>query len=321
MTPLQRAAADLISKDVHEWPGAREFCSLARVKPSKSHADSVLMRPHAPRQNEAARDAFGVSRGLGARLADQKEAFEGFATPSGPGTARPTRGPSSMLIAIFCLLGAVALAYLVVGVEDGQLHLFSRYPDCAAAGIDSAGNEGTCIEGPPTSPTTVNVVNRARVLHMPEYNARLLVTQIKPTLVSNAAEHRYYYPTGVGQLVSYKLSITNTGKRPLLFGIGTGYEPQASYSPSPDVELMLPEPSDPTGDIVTPYPPIIDGHRAPVPSLLQQPPIAPNETRTGWVSFIAPGWALTVITKPGADIDFYKVDRTRGYRGSIRLWK
>jgi hypothetical protein len=206
-------------------------------------------------------------------------------------------------------------------MEDGQLHPFSRHPNCATAGIDSEGNEGICIEGPLSSPTTVNVVDRARVLHMPEYNARLLVSQIKPTLVSNAAEHRYYYPNGVGQLVSYKLSITNTGTRPLRFGIGTGYEPQASYTPNPDVELTLPELSDRASDIVTPYPPIIDGRRAPMPSLLQQRPIAPNETRTGWVSFIAPGWALSVIAAPGADIDFYKVDRTRGYRGSIRLWK
>jgi hypothetical protein len=124
-----------------------------------------------------------------------------------------------------------ALMLIIGGVEGG---LFSCYPTCTAAGIDSAGgNEGTCTEGLLTSLTTVNVVDRARVLHMPEYDTRLLVSQIKPTRASNASEHRYYYPNDLGQLVSYKLSITNTGTRPLWFGLGARYEPRASYASNP----------------------------------------------------------------------------------------
>jgi len=72
--------------------------------------------------------------------------------------------------------------------------------------------------------------------------------------------------------------------------------------------------------MVTSYPPIIDGRGAPEPSILQQPPIAPGQTGTGWVSFIAPSWAQSVITRPGADVHFYTVNSEPGYRGAIRLW-
>jgi hypothetical protein len=263
-----------------------------------------MKRARVARQNEAAENAFGASSRLGI-------------APSSLGLSRRS-GP--LLISILSPLAVAALVLIIGGAEGG---LFSRYPTCTVAGIDSAGgNEGTCTEGLLTSRTTVNVVDRARVLHMPEYDTRLLVAQIEPTRVSNASEHRHYYPNDQGQLVSYKLSITNTGTRPLSFGLGTGYEPRASYgSRPPDVELALPELSDSSDGIVTAYPPIIEGRRAPTPAILQQPSIAPNETRTGWVSFVAPAWALGVIAKPGADIDFYKVDGTRSYRGSIRLWK
>jgi membrane protease YdiL (CAAX protease family) len=198
----------------------------------------------------------------------------------------------------------------------------SRYPSCTAAGIDAEeGNEGTCVEDSLTSITTVNVVDRARTLRMPEYDASLLESQIAPTHVSNASKYEDLYPHGVGQLVSYELSITNTGARPLQFGVGTGHRPRASYAPNPDVELELPETPASTSDLVATYPPIIEGRRAPTPSILQQPPIAPHETRIGWVSFVAPAWALNVLGRPPVDVDFYKVDGDKSYRGSIRLWK
>lgn len=198
----------------------------------------------------------------------------------------------------------------------------SRYPTCTAAGIDDAGgHEGICVEGPLSSLTTVNVVDYACTLRMPEYEARVLESQIRPTRVTNASENEDLYPNGHGQLVSYELSITNTGAQPLLFGVGTGYERRSSYSPNPDVELALPESPESTSAFVTTYPPIIEGRHAPTPSILQQLPIAPNETRAGWVTFVAPAWALSVWSRPGADVDFYKVNGDRRYRGSIRLWK
>jgi hypothetical protein len=137
--------------------------------------------------------------------------------------------------------------------------------------------------------------------------------------VSDASENEDLYPDGHGQLVSYELTITNTTSQPLQFGVGTGYVRRASYRPSPDVVLALPE--SPSSNFVVTYPPIIEGGGAPTPSILQQPPIAPNETRHGWVSFIAPAWTLRVLGRPGADVDFYKLNGDRRYRGSIRLWK
>jgi membrane protease YdiL (CAAX protease family) len=233
------------------------------------------------------------------------------------------QGRIARLAGVLCVL---LVLFLLVPLSRPsvrlQLNIGSRYASCTAAGIDSAeGHEGTCVEGSFSSLTTVNVVDRARTLRMPEYDARLLESQIAPTRVRNASENEDLYPHGAGQLVSYELSITNTGKRPLRFGVGTGYERRASYSPSPDVELALPESLQPTSSYVTTYPPIIEGFHSPTPSILQQSPIAPNETRTGWVSFVAPAWALSVLTKRGADVEFYKVNGDTHYRGSIRLWK
>jgi membrane protease YdiL (CAAX protease family) len=231
------------------------------------------------------------------------------------------RERAGRLAAVLC-----ALTLLLVLVGDVHVSVHSQgalgspaYPGCEEAGIDSAGgNEGTCVEGPSTSLTTVTVVDRARTLQTPEYRVRLLQAESAPTQVTNASEHPNYYPGGQGQLVSYMVALTNTENHPLQFGPGTRYTLRASYAPRPAVELALPELS---GGLVTTYPPIIDGREAPLPSLLQQPPIAPGETRTGWISFIAPAWAQSVITRPGADVDFHRVNDEPGYRGAIRLWK
>jgi hypothetical protein len=221
------------------------------------------------------------------------------------------------LLVLFLLVALFRTAVQVRGLQTG-----SRYPWCTAAGIDSAeGHEGTCVEGSFSSLTTVNVVDHARALKMPEYEARLVGMQIVPTRVRSAASNDDLYPNGAGQLVSYELSITNTGEQPLQFGVGTGYERRASYKPNPDVELALPESLNPADNFVATYPPLIEGHHAPVPSILQQPPIAPHETRTGWVSFVAPAWAQRVLSRPGADVELYKLDGDKRYRGSIRLWK
>jgi membrane protease YdiL (CAAX protease family) len=198
----------------------------------------------------------------------------------------------------------------------------TQYRPCTAAGIDSAeGHEGICVEGPVASRTTVNVVDRARTLHMPEYDVRLLESQIMPTHVTNAFKHPGLYPHGDGQLVSYELSLTNTTERPEQFGIGTDHRPRPFYSPNPDIELELPETPESTNYFVATYPPIIQGRRAPTPSILQQPFIAPHETRNGWVSFVAPAWTLSVWNKPPEDLNFFKLDGDRRYRGAIRLWK
>jgi membrane protease YdiL (CAAX protease family) len=196
-------------------------------------------------------------------------------------------------------------------------------PTCIEAGIDSAGgNEGTCVEGPAASPTTVVVVDRARTLRMPEYAVRLLGSEAQGTRVTNASREPGVYPNGEGQLLSYELSVTNTGSQPFVFGVGPAYVTPASYVPNPIVELSLPESSDVNDSLTNGYEPLIDGHGAPRPGLLQQPPIEPGETRTGWVSFVAPVSSLRSMYEPGADVDFYRAQSTaQSYRGSIRLWK
>lgn len=238
------------------------------------------------------------------------------------GVAR-RRGRSARLAGALCAL-LVFFMFVLLSRPSArsQPHIQSRYPGCVAAGIDYAeGHEGICVEGSPTSPTTVNVVDRARTLQMPEYDARVLRWRIVTTRVDNASENPDLYPHGAGRLLSYELSVTNRADRPLRFGVGTGYTPRASYRPSPDLELALPESPESTDGLVATYPPIIEGRGAPTPSVLQQPPIAPNETRAGWVSFVAPAWALSVLGKSGADVEFYEVNGNRHYRGSIRLWK
>jgi membrane protease YdiL (CAAX protease family) len=261
--------------------------------------------------------------------AEPREPYPQQHTPLGPGDPADAFGASGRRRPVVWLAGvlcALLVLFLLVPLSRpaarSQPNIGSRYPWCTTAGIDSAGGrEGTCVEGSFSSLTTVNVVDRGRALKMPEYETRLVGAQIVPTRVRSAASNNDLYPNGAGQLVSYELSITNTGAAALQFGIGTEYVRPASYSPNPDVELALPESLNPADNFVTTYPPIIEGHHAPAPSILQQPPIAPHQTRTGWVSFVAPAWALSVLGRPGADVDFYKLNGDRRYRGSIRLWK
>jgi hypothetical protein len=258
-----------------------------------------------------------------ARAVKRNEAQDAFGAPPllDAGRLPALRPARSRLAGVAGMLLGLTTIVFAIGIAHGRIHPFTRYPTCTAAGIDSEGHEGTCVEGPLTSLTTVNVVDRSRTLRMPEYNVLLLASRITPTHVSNASENESIYPNGVGRLVSYELSITNTGKQPLQFGVGTGYVRGASYRPNPDVELALPESPTSNSNLVTTYPPIIEGHHAPVPSILQQPPIAPRETRTGWITFVAAARVLNLLEKPGADVDFYRVSGDRQYRGSIRLWK
>ena len=225
-------------------------------------------------------------------------------------------------------IAAVVCALTLLLVLVGQVHVHVRsqgalgapaYPGCAEAGIDSTG----ATKAPASKGRRCRSLrSRSSIVRercrRPNIECACWRIRAPPTRVSNASEHPSYYPGGTGQLISYKLALTNTESHPLRFGPGTRYTLRASYAPRPAVALALPELS---GGLVTTYPPIIDGHGAPGPSILQQPPIAPGETRTGWVSFIAPAWAESVITRPGADVDFHRVSGEPGYRGAIRLWK
>jgi hypothetical protein len=225
------------------------------------------------------------------------------------------------------VVGIVVLARLlliVLSFSSGRalLHVGSPYPSCAAAGISTAaGREGICARGNLLiGPTTVyNVVDRSHVLRMPEYEARLLASQITPTHVPNASENEDLYPGGRGQLVSVKVMITNASDKPLTFGPGVGYEAAPSYPRHPIVELALPSRSGPDEDIS--FPAILNGRQAPIPSVFQQQPIAVHGSLVGWATFVAPSWSLSVLGAKGADIDFLRSDGSSDYVGQIRLWK
>jgi hypothetical protein len=227
-----------------------------------------------------------------------------------------------LAIAGIVVLARLLLIVLSFSSARALLHVGSPYPSCTAAGISTAaGREGVCARGNLlTGPYTLyNVVDRGHVLHMPEYEARWLATEITPTHVPNASENEDLYPRGVGQLVSIRVMIANTSDRPLHFGPGVGYEPVPSYPKHRSVELSLPTRSG--SDEQFTFPAIINGKRAPTPSIFQQQPIAAHGRLAGWVTFVAPSWSLSVLGTKGADVDFLRSDGRSDYVGQIRLWK
>ncbi len=215
-------------------------------------------------------------------------------------------------------LGVPAAVRVLLNVARGN-------SSCAAAGISTAeGREGICTRGIGLlGPRTVyNVVDRGHVLRMPEYQARLLGSRVTPTHVSNASEHEGLYPGGRGQLVSLLVMVTNTSARPLPFGAGVAYySPVPSYPAHPLIELALPSTTGSNSDRDTDYPAIVNGRGAPTPTVFRQPLIAPHESVTGWVTFVAPAWALSVLHARPADVDFSRANGDSHYVGQIRLWK
>jgi len=137
--------------------------------------------------------------------------------------------------------------------------------------------------------------------------------------VTNASENEDLYPNGNGQLVSVQVMITNTSGKPLLFGSGVGYQPAPSYPRHPVLELALH--TSPASSEVFDFPAMLNGRRAPTPSVFQQRPIAAHGHLVGWASFVAPSWSLGVISRKGADINFLRSDGSSRYIGQIRLWK
>jgi uncharacterized RDD family membrane protein YckC len=233
------------------------------------------------------------------------------------------RSPWRVAIYPAVWLAAVLLATFGLGLGKAageRERALAQYPGCFEAGVSTPeGREGVCtvIEGRTGAITIHNVVDHGRVLRMPEYDARLMGSQIQPTHVTNWSENEGIYPQGRGQLVSFEVSITNTGSQPLQFG-----EASEQFAPSyprhPTIELALPSPAEPADYS---YPAILNGRRAPGPSIFQPQPIAPHGHLVGWVSFIAPAWAGRVLSARPADVDFLRADGSSGYLGVIRLWK
>lgn len=154
---------------------------------------------------------------------------------------------------------------------------------------------------------------------MPEYDARLISWRAAPTHVTNAAKNPDIYPTGHGQLVSFRVMITNTGTEPLQFGPLLARSPMPSYRPDPTVELLLAPSVGPRETIG--YPAILNGEGSPQPSLFGQPPILAHTDVIGWASVVAPPWASSALAARPTDLEFFPTDGNRDYVGQIRLWK
>ena len=189
-------------------------------------------------------------------------------------------------------------------------HAWAR-DSCSTAGISTpAGREGTCAryQGLFGGKTIYTVVNAGHVLRMPGYDAQLLATNVHPTQVSNPQSDPGAYPNGEGMLVSLEISVANTSRAPLAFDVA-----------GRDVDLLIDNLNDP--DYSISFPDLPNAAGEPEPAIADLGPIAPNDTRAGWVSFVAPIWSQTVLHERAADLEFYRPGREQGYVGQIRLWK
>jgi uncharacterized RDD family membrane protein YckC len=233
------------------------------------------------------------------------------------------RWRATLYPALWLFAALFATFALGLGKTAGQSEkAFAQHPPCWAAGISTPeGREGVCvrISGSAGQTTTYNVVDRRHALRMPEYEAHLLGSQITPTHVTNHAENEALYPHGQGQLVSFRVVITNTGSAPLPFGSRVATRATPSYPAHPLMELALP--SSPGAGADVGFPAILNGRRAPTPSVFEQPPIAPHRHLIGWVTFVAPAWSLRVLDARPADVDFFRSNGSSDYIGQIRLWK
>jgi hypothetical protein len=236
------------------------------------------------------------------------------------------RGPrllarGRLTIALVILATLIRLGLLVSRLDSGT-GVFHPLPDpqCEANGFTPPeAREGICARYEDGHVVIYNVVDRAHTLHMPEYDAHLLVERITHTRVTNWKENPDLYPEGRGRLVSLEVEILNTSSTPLQIGPLVIRSSTPSYHPNPPTEILLPR-SHETTEVIG-YPDVYNGRGAPAPSLLGQPPIQPATRLVGWITVVAPWNAETLVAQPGADLDLSPVDGNPGYVGQIRLWK
>ncbi len=193
-------------------------------------------------------------------------------------------------------------------------------PSCEVANISTpTASEGVCTRGAglPGPISVFNVVDRSHVLRMPEYETRLLGTEIAPTHTRSGDQ--IDYPDGRAKLVSFELAITNTGNRPLLFEPARSGLRHPSYPKHPLVELLIPESLHTTWQVG--FPDLLHGHGAPGPSIFRSAPIPAHGTVTGWVSVVASFNSPELMSIRPADLVLYRTDGDPNYMGQIRLWK
>lgn len=192
-------------------------------------------------------------------------------------------------------------------------------PSCASGVEPPEAREGICARFSGSGIVIFNVVDHNRVLHMPEYDARLLAYRITPTSVTNWRLHPEMYPEGHGTLASFELEVSNPGAVPLQFGPLMLRAAASSYLPDPTAELLLPTKRG-SADTIG-YPVIYNGRGAPSPSIFGRPPIQPHTSLVGWVTTVAPPDADALMAVPRADLDLLPTDGNPDYVGQIRLWK
>jgi hypothetical protein len=231
-------------------------------------------------------------------------AANAFGAPTGQA---PWYGAAALLVALILFLVARAL-----GGSSAPSWLPTHLPNCNNAGISATGgNEGICTDATSIlgGGTVYNVVDAGHTLRMPGFDVRLLGFRVAPTHVTNPQIDPEDYPNDEGQLVSVEVAVTNEGAAPLVFD-RTGS----------DDDLLIPDPQGPYPAVAIVE--LVDPTGAPGLSIARQGPIASRATVTGWISFVAPDWAPSVIHQPGSDVEFYVPgDPARQYVGQLRLWK
>ncbi len=239
-----------------------------------------------------------------------------------PGVIR-RRPRMALIIWVLCLMFAYGLYFsITTPTVRAWLHIGSPLPSCESAQISTPeAREGECARGDGLfSPATVyNVVNHSHILRLPEYQVRLLGSRIAHTRVTGPSSNAAYYSDGHGLLVSYELTITNPGDRPLPFGSETHGLPRPFYPKHSRSELAIPSSPGSEGDLA--FEEIINGRGAPGPSIVEQGTIPAHGVITGWVTFVAPSWAGAVLDTRPADLDLFRIDHDPHYVGQIRLWK
>jgi|HubBroStandDraft_6_1064221.scaffolds.fasta_scaffold556276_1 hypothetical protein len=222
----------------------------------------------------------------------------------------PRPGRSRHIAIVLCSLLVPSLLFgLVVPRLLVRFGRVSSLPSCVAAGIGtSAGLEGHCARGGwLLSPSTVyNVVDRNQVLRMPEYEARLLATDLIATRVDGNVPADEY-PDDRAWLASFEIQIHNLRDVPFSFNTtGRG------------VVLLIPRA---VGDTYEPgWSERLNPRDAPGPLLAWQSPIPARGEVRGWVSFLISPSARPMLGVRPSDLDFLRPGIS-GYIGQIRLWK
>lgn len=207
-------------------------------------------------------------------------------------------------------------------VESGGSSQFhpSPYPSCGSAAFEPPeSREGLCTVDEASGLVVKNIVDRNSILHMPEFDARVITWTSSPTRVSNWRDEPKRFPEGHGALVSLEVEISNPGNRPLLYGPLTVRSPVPSYRPDPPAELALPIPAGPGEEFSAAA--LLNARGAPGPSLFGQPPIPPRSSITGWISVVVAPDAARLVGMPRSGLELRAVDGNPNYVGIIRLWK